>query len=186
MPKARAGKTWHILHELYARMFFSCGRFWRKGSQHAALENAPQARANEYAPFGASRNKDKNDTRERRRRERRKFGVFFVNYMQKCLFIHPGFGIHGTLAHPLKSISAGEGKSSPEVQLTGQFPPLFALFTPSKGGGGGGKSNTANVLPFCRRPWPLITKQAVFTAAHALDNPKLLILFSTRLVIRRR
>ena len=87
-PKARAEKIWSILREFYAKAPLAplCLAQIAQNTQY--FENTPKSLIYEYEGFMRASRTKRNDARERRRRERRKFGAFYASFTQMCLSYH--------------------------------------------------------------------------------------------------
>ena len=87
-PKARAEKIWSILREFYAKAPFTPLSFAQIAQSTQYFENAPKSLIYECERFARASRTKRNDARERRGRELRKFGAFYASFMQKCLLYH--------------------------------------------------------------------------------------------------
>ena len=76
-PKARAEKNRCVLCEFYVEMHSCEAGLSKQRTTRQPSENAPESRAHEYV-ISRAPPRYKRSIRERRRRERRKFGTFYL------------------------------------------------------------------------------------------------------------
>ena len=86
-PKARAEKNLCILRKFSAKVLSVPLLLAKSANKNGVFSKCSKV-THEYVGFARASGTKRKRCRERRRRERRKFGALYASFMQKCLLYH--------------------------------------------------------------------------------------------------